>query len=229
MSQTIKVYDVKGSVVGDFVLEDQYIELEKGAQAVHDTVIAYQAGLRAGTACTKTKAEVRGGGIKPFKQKGTGRARSGSIRNPIWTGGGTIHGPKPRSFAKKINKKVRSLAIKRAFSERVSEDAVIILNELALSDCKTKNAKTILDNLGINRKEVVTVEGSKRKTSKTIGLDRTALIIVKEYTENSLRAFSNIPNALLIKADSVNVYQMLNFKKVIVAQDAMETLVQRFV
>ncbi len=88
MSQTINVYDAKGSTVGEYVLEDKFIELEKGAQAVHDTVIAYQAGLRAGTACTKTKGEVRGGGIKPFKQKGTGRARTGSIRNPIWTGGG---------------------------------------------------------------------------------------------------------------------------------------------
>jgi len=208
MSKTLKVYDVKGSAVGDYVLEDQFIELEKGAQAVHDTVIAYQAGLRAGTACTKTKGEVRGGGIKPFKQKGTGRARSGSIRNPIWTGGGTIHGPRPRSFAKKINKKVRSLAIKRAFSERVNEESVIVLNELALADAKTKNAKAILDALKIDRK---------------------ALILVKEYDENSLRAFANIPNALLIKADSVNVYQMLNYTKVIVAQDAMESLVQRFV
>lgn len=207
MSKTLKVYDVKGSAVGDYVLEDQFIELEKGAQAVHDTVIAYQAGLRAGTACTKTKAEVRGGGIKPFKQKGTGRARSGSIRNPIWTGGGTIHGPKPRSFAKKINKKVRALAIKRAFSERVNEEAVMVLNELTV-DGKTKNAKAILDNLNCERK---------------------ALILVKEYDENSLRAFANIPNALLIQADSVNVYQMLNYNKVIVAQDAFENLVQRFV
>jgi len=207
MSKTINVYDVKGSAVGEFVLEDQFIELEKGAQAVHDTVIAYQAGLRAGTACTKTKAEVRGGGAKPFKQKGTGRARTGSIRNPIWTGGGTIHGPKPRSFAKKINKKVRALAIKRAFSERVNEESVMVLNELALADCKTKNAKAILDNLKIERK---------------------ALILVKEYDENAVRAFANIPNALLIQASSVNVYQMLNYTKVIVAEDAMETLVQRF-
>lgn len=229
MSETLKVYDVKGSAVGDYVLEDQFIELEKGEQAVHDTVIAYQAGLRAGTACTKTKAEVRGGGIKPFKQKGTGRARTGSIRNPIWTGGGTIHGPKPRSFAKKINKKVRSLAIKRAFSERVVEGSVIVLNELALTDCKTKNAKEILDNLGIDRKITVAVEGSNRRTSKKIGENRTAVVIVKDYDENSLRAFANIPNALLIQASSVNVYQMLNYKKVIVAQDAMETLVQRFV
>jgi len=207
MSKTINVYDVKGSSVGEFVLEDKFIELEKGAQAVHDTVIAYQAGLRAGTACTKTKAEVRGGGAKPFRQKGTGRARSGSIRNPIWTGGGTIHGPKPRSFAKKINKKVRSLAIKRAFSERVNEESVMVLNELTLSDAKTKNAKAIVDNLKCDRK---------------------ALILVKEYDENSLRAFGNIPNALLIKASSVNVYQMLDFTKVIVVQDALDELVQRF-
>ncbi len=208
MSKTLNVYDTAGSVIGDYVLEDKFIELEKGYQAVHDTVIAYQAGLRAGTACTKTKAEVRGGGIKPFRQKGTGRARTGSIRNPIWTGGGTIFGPKPRSFAKKINKKVRTLAVKRAFSERVNEESVLVLNELNLTDCKTKNAKVIFDNLKADRK---------------------ALMIVDEYDENSLRATGNLPEVLLIKASSVNTYQLLDAHKVIFTKDGLEAFVQRFV
>jgi large subunit ribosomal protein L4 len=207
MSKDIKIYDINGAVVGDYTLDDKYIELEKGEQAVHDVVVAFQASLRAGTACTKNRSKVRGGGAKPFRQKGTGRARSGSIRNPIWRGGGTIFGPQPRSFAKKINKKVRSLAIKRAFSERVNEEAVILLNELALADHKTKNAKTILNNLNVDRK---------------------ALIIVNEYDDNALKAFANLQEALLIKASSVNVYQMLNYNKVIVAQDAIETLLERF-
>jgi large subunit ribosomal protein L4 len=207
MSKDIKIYDINGAVVGDYTLDDKYIELEKGEQAVHDVVVAFQASLRAGTACTKNRSKVRGGGAKPFRQNGTGRARSGSIRNPIWRGGGTIFGPQPRSFAKKINKKVRSLAIKRAFSERVNEEAVILLNELALADHKTKNAKTILNNLNVDRK---------------------ALIIVNEYDDNALKAFANLQEALLIKASSVNVYQMLNYNKVIVAQDAIETLLERF-
>ena len=207
MSKDIKIYDINGAVVGDYTLDDKYIELEKGEQAVHDVVVAFQASIRAGTACTKNRSKVRGGGAKPFRQKGTGRARSGSIRNPIWRGGGTIFGPQPRSYAKKINKKVRSLAIKRAFSERVNEEAVILLNELALADHKTKNAKTILNNLNVDRK---------------------ALIIVNEYDDNALKAFANLQEALLIKASSVNVYQMLNYNKVIVAQDAVETLLERF-
>ena len=119
MSNTLDILDCKGARVGEYVIPEGVIELEKGEQAVHDAVVAYLAGLRAGTACTKTRGEVSGGGAKPFRQKGTGRARSGSSRSPVWVGGGTIFGPRPRSFAKKVNKKVLQLALKRALSERI--------------------------------------------------------------------------------------------------------------
>ena len=110
MSAKIDIFDTNGNVTGSYELKDEYIELEKGAQAVHDVVTAYLCGIRAGTASTKTRSEVSGGGAKPFKQKGTGRARAGSNRSPIWRHGGVIFGPKPRSFAKKVNKKVKKLA-----------------------------------------------------------------------------------------------------------------------
>ena len=106
MSNTLDILDCKGTRVGEYVIPEGVIELEKGEQAVHDTVTAYLAGQRAGTACTKTRGEVSGGGAKPFRQKGLGRARAGSSRSPVWVGGGTIFGPRPRSFAKKVNKKV---------------------------------------------------------------------------------------------------------------------------
>ena len=115
MSKKIKIVDIAGASKGDFTLAKECIELEKGEQAVHDVVVAYLAGNRAGTASTKTRAEVRGGNQKPFRQKGMGRARAGAKSSPIWTGGGVIFGPKPRSFAKNVNKKVRKACFEKSF------------------------------------------------------------------------------------------------------------------
>jgi large subunit ribosomal protein L4 len=208
MSNKLDIVDCQGAVVGDYSLPVNCLELEKGTQAVHDVVVAFLAGERAGTACTKTRSEVRGGGAKPFRQKGTGRARSGSIRNPIWTGGGTIFGPKPRSFSKKINKKVRKLALKRAFSEKIAAKEVAVVDKFELQDYKTKNAAVILNNLKV---------------------DRNALIAVADYSENAVRATDNLSNVILRKADSVNVYQLLRFDKIIFTKDALDAFIQRLV
>ncbi|MCK4983355.1 MAG: 50S ribosomal protein L4, partial [Victivallaceae bacterium] len=159
-----------------------------------------------GTACTKTRGNVRGGGAKPFRQKGLGRARSGSIRNPIWTGGGTIFGPNPRSYAKKINKKVRKLALKRAFSERVEEASVIVLDKIEFADGKTKSAKALLKDLQVAK---------------------NALIVVPEYTESIISATGNLDNAVLRSAASVSVYELLRFSKVIFTKDSLDIIVKR--
>jgi large subunit ribosomal protein L4 len=201
MTKKLDILDMNGATVGEYTVEDKYIELERGAQAVHDTVIAIQAAERAGTAHTKTRAEVRGGGAKPFRQKGLGRARSGSIRNPIWTGGGTIFGPRTKSYAKKINKKVRKLALKRAFSERLEEGSVILLDNFELKDPKTKTARAVLDS---------------------VKADRNVLILVNEYSDNVLKATANITESLLLKAASVNVYQMLRFKQIVITKAGLE-------
>ncbi len=208
MSNKLDIVDVQGAVIGDYTLPEDCLEMEKGTQAVHDVVVAFLAGERAGTACTKTRAEVRGGGAKPFRQKGTGRARSGSIRNPIWTGGGTIFGPKPRSFSKKINKKVRKLALKRAFSEKIAANEVVVLDNLELPDHKTKNVVAMLNNLKV---------------------DRNALIAVTDDSGNAARAANNLSNAILRKADTVNVYQLLRFNKIIFTKDALDKFIQRVV
>ena len=206
MSNSLKIYNSSGQSVGDYEIEQNCIELEKGSQAVHDVVVAYLASLRAGTACTKNRSQVRGGGAKPFRQKGTGRARPGSSRSPIWRGGGTIFGPKPRSYNKHVNKKVRKLALKRAFSERLQEGSVIILENISLSEGKTKNAVKFLNDLGL-----------KRKT----------LLIVDDYEEKVDLATRNIENVLLIKAASVNVYQMLHFDNIVFAKNAMDIFTAR--
>ena len=125
MSNILDILDCTGARVGEYQIPEGVIEMEKGAQAVHDAVVAYLAGARAGTACTKTRGLVSGGGAKPWRQKGRGGARAGSSRSPVWVGGGTIFGPTPRSFAKKLNKKVLMLALKRALSERIDRKSVV--------------------------------------------------------------------------------------------------------
>ena len=206
MSKKIKIVDNAGAEKGDFTLAPECVELEKGEQAVHDVVVAYRAGQRAGTACTKTRAEVKGGNQKPFRQKGLGRARAGAKSSPIWTGGGVIFGPKPRSFGKHVNKKVRKLALKRAFSERVEEGSVKIIDDIKLSSHKTKEFVTILKNLELSGKILVAVE---------------------DYDENLLKATRNIPKLLLIKAASVNVYQLLHYTHILFTKDAMEAFIGR--
>lgn len=207
MSMNIDIYNIKGEKVGDYTLDDSCLEFDKGTQAVHDTVVGFLAEVRAGTASTKTRAEVSGSGKKPFKQKGLGRARAGSTRNPVWRHGGVAFGPKPRSFAIKLNNKVKQLALKRSFSERVKENAVIVLDQLALADHKTKNAVAVLKALKADQAKV--------------------LISVKEYDDNVLRATGNLPAVILIKAASVNTYQILYSDKLLFTKDALDEFVKR--
>ena len=206
MSMKINILDCKGTVVGEYEFSDTCIEAEKGKQAVHDVVVAFLAEQRAGTASTKTRAEVRGGGCKPFRQKGLGRARAGSIRSPIWAGGGVTFGPKPRDFSKKINKKVRKLALKRSFTERLNEGSVILLDKLDIPDHKTKGVRAILNNL------------------KAV---KTTLICVPDYEESVVCATGNLADVVLRKASSLNVYEVLRFEKLIFTKDALDAFVER--
>ena len=207
MSKVLDILDCQGNRVDGYELPDAVLELEKGEQAVHDAVVAFLAGMRAGTAKTKTRAEVRGGGTKPFRQKGNGRARAGSRRNPVWTGGGVAFGPVPRSFAKKVNKKVLQLALKRAFSERVVDGDVVVVDKFALADHKTKSAVAIFENLKI--------------------ADGTILLNIAEYDEATCCATGNLQNVALRGADSVNTYDLLLCNKVVFTKDALDTFVGR--
>ena len=210
MLKTLDILDCSGARVGEYAVPEclaAVIESNKGTQAVHDAVVAYLAGNRAGSACTKTRGLVRGGGAKPWRQKGRGGARAGSGRSPVWVGGGTIFGPQPRSFAKKLNKKVLVLALKRALSERIAEGDVIVLDKFAIADHKTRSAYAVLKNLNIQ--------------------NETILLSVNEYDEATVCATGNIPNLVLHRAAAVNVYELLRFKKVVFSKDALDAFISR--
>ena len=207
MSKVLDILDCQGNRVDGYELPDAVLELEKGEQAVHDAVVAFLAGMRAGTAKTKTRAEVRGGGAKPFRQKGNGRARAGSRRNPVWTGGGVAFGPVPRSFAKKVNKKVLTLALKRAISERIEEGDVVVLDKFALPDHKTRSAFAVLKNLKV--------------------VDDTILLSVPELDEATVCATGNIANLVVRCPSVVNTYELLRFKKLVFTKDALDAFIGR--
>ena len=210
MLKTLDILDCSGVRVGEYAVPENVIsviESNKGTQAVHDAVVAYLAGARAGSACTKTRGLVRGGGAKPWRQKGRGGARAGSSRSPVWVGGGTIFGPVPRSFAKKMNKKVLMLALKRALSERIAEGDVIVLDQFALPDHKTRSAVAVLKNINV--------------------ADETVLLSVPEYEEAAVCATGNLPNLVLRRSATVNVYEMLRFKKLVFTKDALDAFIGR--
>lgn len=207
MSKVLDILDCKGVKVGDYQLPDNAIELEKGEQAVHDAVVSFLAAQRANTASTKCKGEVRGGGAKPTRQKGLGRARTGSNRSPIWRGGGIIFGPSPeRNYNRQVNKKVLKLALRRAFSERVVDGGVTVLDAFALPDRKTRNAAQVL---------------------RALKAEGPTLLAVPEYEENTVLATDNIASLLLIKAMSVNVYDLLRYDKLIFTKDALDAFIGR--
>ena len=207
MSNTLDILDCSGARVGEYIIPEGVIEMEKGAQAVHDAVVAYLAGARAGTACTKTRGLVRGGGAKPWRQKGRGGARAGSGRSPVWVGGGTIFGPQPRSFAKKVNKKVFTLALKRAFSERLNEDAIVVVDKFDLPDHKTKNAVAILKNLNL--------------------YDNLTLLTVPEYENTVVCATGNIPTMGIVRAGVIDVYDIMSCEKILFTKDALDAFIAR--
>ena len=207
MSKVIDILNMKGEKVGDYTIDDSFIELEKGAQAVHDAVVGFLAETRAGTASTKTRAEVSGAGKKPFKQKGGGRARAGSTRNPVWRHGGVAFGPKPRDFSIKLNAKVRKLALKRSFSDSLNENAVVVVDSLNLPDGKTKNFASVL---------------------KALKLENVKLLVsVPDYEENLLRASGNMCNVFTLKSDSVNTYHILDSDKILFTKDALDAFIKR--
>ena len=208
MSRNIDIVNVKGEKVGEYILDDSCLEFDKGAQAVHDAVVGFLAEVRAGTACTKTRAEVSGSGKKPFKQKGLGRARAGSTRNPVWRHGGVAFGPKPRDYSMKLNAKVRKLALKRSFSDKVQEGNLIIVDQFVLSDCKTKSAVAVLKALNADKAKV--------------------MISVAEYDdEKIIKATGNLAKAFLMKASTINTYQVLYFDKLLFTKDALDEFVKR--
>ena len=195
----VDLYNVSGKVIGDIELKDEVFNAEINADAMYLAVESYLANQRQGTQSTKTRAEVRGGGVKPWRQKGTGRARQGSIRAPQWIKGGIALGPKPRTYKIKLTKKVKRLALKSALSSKVNDNNIVVVDEINFSEIKTKNMVNVLNNLK---------------------LDTNALIVLAEKNENVVRSANNIPNVKTAYVNTINVYDILKYNKFIVTKEA---------
>ncbi|RHW36250.1 50S ribosomal protein L4 [Lysinibacillus yapensis] len=197
----VSVLSQTGASVGEIELNDAVFGIEPNEAVLFDAVVAQRASLRQGNHKVKTRSEVAGGGRKPWRQKGTGRARQGSIRSPQWRGGGTVFGPTPRSYSYKLPKKVRRLALKSALSSKVVEQNLLVLDALQLNAPKTKDFKAILGNLNIDKK---------------------ALFVTAELDENVALSARNIPGVTVLTASGINVLDLLGHDKVVFTKAAVE-------
>ncbi|MFC4323838.1 50S ribosomal protein L4 [Litchfieldia salsa] len=197
----VALYSQTGSTVGEIELNDSVFGIEPNQHVLFDAVVMQRASLRQGTHKTKIRSEVAGGGRKPWRQKGTGRARQGSIRSPQWRGGGTVFGPTPRSYSYKLPKKVRRLAIKSALSTKVIENNILVLENLELNTPKTKEMVSILTGLNIERK---------------------ALIVTADTNEAVALSARNIQGVTVVAADGINVLDVLNHDKLVITKGAVE-------
>ena len=203
----VNVQNIKGDSVEELEVNfDSFDDDSKGLQAVHDAVVAYRASQRSGTACAKTRSEVAGTGKKPWRQKGTGRARAGSKQSPIWRGGGVVFGPRPRSFRKDINKKTRKLALRKALSERFKAGEVLVVDQVQMDQPKTKDVIRLLDQLKV---------------------DGTALIVTGEVNANAQLSARNIPYVDVTTSASLNTYDTLKYDCLILTKDALSGLESR--
>ncbi|HAO79116.1 MAG TPA: 50S ribosomal protein L4 [Verrucomicrobia subdivision 3 bacterium] len=202
----ISIKNLEGKDQGELEVKFAMIENGKGTQAVHDAVVAYRAAQRSGTACTKTAGEVAGTNRKPWKQKGTGRARAGSFRSPLWVGGGVVFGPKPRDFTKKISKKTRALALRKALSERLKAGDVVVVDDLKLASHKTKAFTQVIAALELNG---------------------TALIVSAGVDQNLMLAARNLPLVTLTTGDTLNTYDVLRPDKLLFTKSAFEQVEAR--
>jgi large subunit ribosomal protein L4 len=187
----VNVLNLSGATVKEISLESEVFGIAPNRQALFDAVVQQRNSARQGTHDTKNRREVTGGGRKPWKQKGTGRARQGSIRSPQWRGGGIVFGPTPRSYGGKLNKKVRNLALRSALSTKVIDSSLMVVENLTLSLPKTKEFLTVLDNLKLENKTLFVVSGH-------------------EEIDNAFLALRNIPNVMLLSVEGLNVYDILN-------------------
>lgn len=203
---TVKVYKTSGKEAGTIDLNEAVFGAKVNKSIMHDAVVAHLANKRQGTQSTLTRAEVRGGGIKPFRQKGTGRARQGSSRSPQYEGGGVVFAPKPRDYSTKLNKKARRVALCSAMSAKVADEDIIVVEDLKLKAAKTKEMATVLENL---------------KAGK-------ALIVTAEKEEDVVRAAANIQGVKTTLATTLSVYDILKYDKFIVTKGAVEKIEEVF-
>jgi len=200
--QKADVLDITGKKVSQIELSDAVFGVEVNETVVHQVLVNFLANQRQGTQSTKTRAEVRGGGIKPWRQKGTGRARQGSIRAPQWIKGGIALGPKPRDYRYKLPKKVKALAIKSVLTSKVAEGKLIVVDSLKLSEIKTKKMVEALNNLKVNK----------------------ALVVLNEKDLNTQASARNIENVKAITVNTINIFDLLKYESLVIEVNAVKTL-----
>ena len=199
----LALYNMEGSKIGDIELSDKVFAQEVNKVALHEVVVNYLANQRQGTQSTKTRSEVRGGGIKPWRQKGTGRARQGSIRATQWIKGGIALGPKPRDYGYSVNKKLKKVAMVSALSAKVAENEIVVVDEIALDEIKTKKIAQMLKNLKVESK---------------------ALIVTNEKNDNVVKSARNIEGVATTFMGSLNVYDILKYDVMVVTKDAVSKI-----
>lgn len=195
----VKLYNMEGKEVGSLELNDSVFGVEVNEHVMHMAVVTQLANKRQGTQSAKTRAEVSGGGRKPWKQKGTGHARQGSTRAPQWTGGGVVFAPKPRDYSMKMNKKEKALAIKSALTSRVAEEKIYVLDNISFDEIKTKKMVSVLDSLKVKK----------------------ALVVLDKKDENVILSARNIPDIRTTLSNGINVYDILKYDTLVITKDAV--------
>ncbi len=200
----VSVYNMKGEAVGELELNPEVFETPYHQAVLHQVVLAQQANARRGTHKTKTRGEVRGGGKKPWRQKGTGQARHGSRRSPIWKGGGVSFGPQPRSYAQKIPKKMRQLAMKSALSQRLREEMITALSEITLGDFSTRHFADML--------KALKVDGGR------------ALVVVNQPDLKVEKSAANLPGVKLVRASNLNLLDLVKYPRLVATREALQSI-----
>jgi len=201
----IPVLDMEGKKIDEMELSPEIFETEINEPVLHQAVRSYLAAGRQGSADTKTRSEVRGGGVKPWRQKGTGRARAGSIRSPLWRGGGTVFGPTPRKYDLKMPKKVRRLALKSALSAKAKASEVVVVDDFNFEELRTRHASEVLKKLKVGKKVVIVIDGGDEKTKKS---------------------FQNLAGVKLLQVSQINPYDVLNNDNLIFNRGALQRLTE---
>lgn len=195
----VKVYNIEGKEVGSIELNDAIFGVEVNEHLMHMAVVSQLANKRQGTQSAKTRAEVSGGGRKPWRQKGTGHARQGSTRSPQWKGGGVVFAPKPRDYSFKMNKKEKALAIKSALTSRVAADKIVVLDSISFDEIKTKKMASVLESLKVNK----------------------ALVVLDKKDDNVILSARNIPTVRTATSNAINVYDIVKYDTLVITKDAV--------
>lgn len=200
-----ELYNSKKEKLGEIELNDELFQVEVNPHLLHDIVRMQRANKRSGNACTKTRLEVRGSGSKPWRQKGTGRARAGSRKSPLWRGGGTVFGPQPRDYSYRLPRKVRKLGLRMALSSRYSDEMLLVMDDFRLDEIKTKKFIEVMESFAI----------------------KNALIVVPERIDNLERSARNVPGFKVMPTEGLNVYDILLHKHIILLQPSIGQLEER--